>query len=605
MELNFENNYIEDRRILEFVNEYAKLLKPEKIYFCDGSEDERKKLTEEAVKKGILIELNLKDKNGKKIENCYLHRSDVNDVARTESLTFINTKNKDDAGWTNNWKEQDEMLKELREISEGSMKGRTMYVVPFLMGIPGNPLNKIGILLTDSLYVVLSMGIMTRIGKIAIKEFELLSKNENFKFVKCIHCTGNLDINKRRICHFPELDLIWSTNTAYGGNALLNKKCLGLRLAGYYGRKEGWMAEHVGILEIITPKNEKFYIVFAFPSNCGKTNLSMLNPPEEYNGYKVRVIGDDIGWMYIKDGRLYVINPEAGMFCVAPGTNENTNPNLLKAIEKGNIIFTNVATNERKDIVWWEGMEEPNDELIDWRGNKWNKKDLAAHPNSRITISISQIPNVSDKLNDPEGVPVSAILFGGRRKTLAPLIYEAFNWQHGVFIGATMASERTAAAMDAEFEIRRDPMAMLPFCGYNMADYFRHWLEIGKKLKYKPKIFHVNWFRKENNRFLWPGFGENIRVLEWIIRRCKGEENIAVETPIGYIPTIDSINLKGIEDKVNSETLKKLLSINVDEYLKEVESIREFFNKFDKNRFPKELFEELENLKERLLKSKN
>jgi len=590
------NNYITNKYVLKFINESAELCNPDKIYFCDGSEEEKKFLTGEAIKSNELIEL-----NQEKFPGCLLHRTAKNDVARTEHLTYICTKKKDDAGPTNNWMSPEEAYKELKGYFKDSMKGRTMYVVPFMMGVPGSKMNKHGIELTDSIYVVLNMRIMTHMGR------NIAESIVGDNFTKGLHSKGDISIEKRRICHFPEDNTIMSINSNYGGNALLGKKCLALRIASYLGKKEGWLAEHMLLTEIQTPDGKNFYIAGAFPSACGKTNLSMLIPPESFSGYKVRVIGDDIAWMYIgNDGRLWAINPEAGFFGVAPGTSMKTNRNAMSTIKK-NTIFTNVLLKEDK-TVWWEGMEEPPDKGIDWKGDVWTKesKEPGAHPNSRFTSPILQCPVVSSEFSNPKGVPISAILFGGRRSNVVPLVYESFNWQHGVFVGATLRSETTAAAMGVEKVVRNDPMAMLPFCGYNMGDYFAHWLEMGRRMKFPPKIFFVNWFRKnKEGKFLWPGFGENLRVIEWIIKRCSSdnknkekEAEEAVETPIGYVPAIDAINTKGIN--ISKEDMKELLSIDVHGWLKETDEIEKFFKKFD--RMPKELTKELNDLKKRLNK---
>jgi len=589
IEEKYINNYIDNPYILKFVNESAELCKPYKIYFCDGSEEEKEALINKAIENNELIEL-----NREKFPGCYLHRSAKNDVARTEHLTYICTKKKEDAGPTNNWMSPDEAYAKLKEYFNGCMEKRTMYVVPFMMGIPGSKLNKYGVQLTDSIYVVLNMRIMARMGKNIAKEI----KNDNF--TKCLHSKGDLDLKKRMICHFPEDNAVWSINSDYGGNAFLNKKCVGLRIASYLGKKEGWMAEHMLLVEIETPEKEKYFIAGAFPSACGKTNLSMLIPPESMPGYKVRTLGDDIVWMYIgDDGRLYGINPETGMFGVLPGTSMKTNKNAMLTIQK-NTIFTNALLKE-DNTVWWEGMEEPPDRGIDWKGDVWTKgsKEPGAHPNSRFTTPLSQCPVLSPEFSNPKGVPISAILFGGRRENLVPLVYESFNWEHGVFVGATLRSETTAAAI-VEKAVRNDPMAMLPFCGYNMGDYFAHWLEMGRRMKFPPKIFFVNWFRKnKEGKFLWPGFSENLRVIEWIIKRCKSEVD-AVKTPIGYIPKIEDINTKGID--VSEEDMKELLKVDGDEWINEANEIEKFFSKFD--RMPKELMENLKNLKERLMMEK-
>jgi len=595
----YVNNYITNKYVLEFVNKSAEICNPDKIYFCDGLEEEKKFLTGEAVKSGELIEL-----NQEKFPGCVLHRTAINDVARTEHLTYICTTKKEDAGPTNNWKSPEDAYEELSGYFRDSMKGRTMYVIPFMMGVPGSKMNKIGVELTDSIYVVLNMRIMTHTGRIVADD--IIENN----FTKGLHSKGELNLEKRRICHFPEDNTIMSVNSGYGGNVLLGKKCLALRIASYLSRKEGWMAEHMFLADIQTPDGKKFYIAGAFPSACGKTNLSMLIPPESLSGYKVRVIGDDIAWMYIgDDSRLWAINPEAGFFGVVPGTNMKTNKNAMLTIKK-NTIFTNVLLKE-DNTVWWEGMEDPPDKGIDWKGDAWTKdmKDEKGnlvpgeHPNSRFTAPISQCPVVSHEFSNSKGVPISAILFGGRRESVVPIVYESFNWQHGVFIGASLRSETTAAAMGVGKVVRNDPMAMIPFCGYNMGDYFTNWLDIGKRMKFPPKIFFVNWFRKNREgKFLWPGYGENLRVIEWIIKRCdtfsNNKEKEAVETPVGYIPAADAINTKGIE--ISKQDIKELLNIDVQEWLKEADEIDKFFSKFD--RMPKELIKELNNLRERLKK---
>ncbi len=587
------NNYIKNKHVLEFVNKSAELCNPDKIYFCDGSEEEKKFLTDDAIKSSELIEL-----NQEKFPGCVLHRTAINDVARTEHLTYICTTKKENAGPTNKWMAPEDAYKELSEYFRDSMKGRTMYVIPFMMGVPGSKMNKIGVELTDSIYVVLNMRIMTRIGKITADGIR------DDKFTNCLHSKGDISLEKRRICHFPEDNTIWSINSGYGGNVLLGKKCLALRIASYLGKKEGWLAEHMLLMEIQTPDNKTFYVVGAFPSACGKTNLSMLIPPELLPGYKVRVLGDDIAWMYIgDDGRLWAINPEAGFFGVVPGTNMKTNKNAMLTI-KNNTIFTNVLLKE-DNTVWWEGMENPPDKGIDWKGDLWTKesKEPGTHPNSRFTVPTSQCPAISPEFLNPKGVPVSAILFGGRRENVVPLVYKSFNWQHGVFIGATLRSEGTAAAIGLEKVVRNDPMAMIPFCGYNMGDYFAHWLDMGKRMKFPPKIFFVNWFRKnKEGKFLWPGYGENLRVIEWIIKQCdisnNNKEKEAVETPVGYVPAADAINTKGIE--ISKEDIKELFGIDKEGWLEETDEVEKFFSKFD--RMPKELTKELNDLRERLKK---
>lgn len=595
---NYINNYIENKHVLLWISEMTELCKPDKIVFCDGSKEEKKRLTKKALSdpNESMIEL-----NQEKLPGCILHRTVKDDVARTEHLTFICTTKKEDAGPTNNWMSPEEAYNELSEYFRNSMKGRTMYVVPFIMGVPGSGMNKIGIELTDSIYVVLNMRIMTHMGKIAVDEL-----GDSPVFTKCLHGKAELDYDKRRICHFPEDNTIWSVNSGYGGNVLLGKKCLALRIATYMGRHEAkkWMAEHMLLMEIETPEGKTVYVAGAFPSACGKTNLSMLIPPESLPGYKVRVIGDDIAWLYVgDDGRLWAINPESGFFGVAPGTNMKTNPNAMLTVNK-DTIFTNVLLKD-DGTVWWEGMEDAPDKGIDWKGDPWTKdmKDEkgdhipGAHPNSRFTAPINQCPAVSPEFENPRGVPISAILFGGRRATLAPLVYEAFDWQHGTYIGATMASETTAAISDYVKRIRRDPMAMLPFCGYNMADYFQHWIDIGKELKNPPKIFHVNWFRTDDEgKFMWPGFGENLRVLEWIIGRCKNNQGVK-ETPIGYVPTSDALNIEGLD--ISKETIEALLTVNPEDWSEELSGIEKFFEQFG-DRLPSEILEEHRALYERL-----
>jgi len=573
----------------KWVKEMAKLTQPDKIYWCDGSEEEKRRLEAEATSTGEIIRL-----NEEKLPGCFYHRTAINDVARTEHLTYVCTGRKEDAGPTNNWMPPKEAYKKAREYFQGAMKGRTMYVIPFSMGPVGSPFSKVGIEITDSIYVVLNMRIMTRIGK---KVLDYLKDSEDF--TRCLHSKADLDINKRLILHFPEDNTIWSVGSGYGGNVLLGKKCLSLRIASYLAHKEGWMAEHMLIMGIEEPNGHVEYIVAAFPSACGKTNLAMLVPPEglKVKGYKIWTVGDDIAWMRIDtDGALWAVNPETGFFGVAPGTNFKTNPNCLATIQK-NTIFTNVLL--KKDLtVWWEdGDEPPPAEGTDWQGGSWHpglkdengKPILGAHPNSRFTTPIMQCPSASFRLEHHHGVPISAIVFGGRRAHLAPLVYEAFNWQHGVYIGATMASERTAAQFGKQGEVRRDPMAMLPFCGYNMDDYFRYWLEMGKRIEKQPKIFHVNWFRTdENGKFLWPGFGENLRVLEWILARCNNSVD-AVRSPIGYVPKPDGLDMTGLN--LPASTLKKLLDIDRTAWLQELESQKEFFKIFG-DKLPKEILDE-------------
>ncbi|MCL2593501.1 MAG: phosphoenolpyruvate carboxykinase (GTP) [Defluviitaleaceae bacterium] len=584
-----------NQNVLKWVEEIKALTNPDEVVWITGSAEEIEYLKEKACECGELIKL-----NEETCPNCYLHRSDIGDVARVESRTFICTKNKDEAGPTNNWMDKDEAYAMLTNILKDSMKGRTMYVIPYLMGPEGSPFSKVGYEITDSAYVVLNMNIMTRMGSIAEKQLGMESND----FVRGVHSTVLLDPENRYICHFPEDKTIWSVNSGYGGNALLGKKCFALRIASTQGQKEGWLAEHMLIMGIEDPEGNREYIAAAFPSACGKTNLAMLIPPELYTkkGYKYFTVGDDIAWLRIseQDGRLYAVNPEAGFFGVVPGTNEKSNPNALKTIAK-DTIFTNVVHNLDDNSVWWEGLENPPTNALDWKGEKWDAKSgtKGAHPNSRFTASALNCPSIAAEFNKPEGVPISAIVFGGRRAKTAPLAYEARNWQHGVFVGSIMGSETTAAAEGAAGVTRRDPFAMLPFCGYNMGDYFAHWLDMGKKLgKNAPKIFNVNWFRQDDNgNFLWPGFGENARVLDWILRRCKNEIT-ANESEIGLLPLADDINIDGLS--INRETLENLLTIEPELWKKEAVEIEEFYNKFG-DKLPKELSQELENLKNKLV----
>lgn len=571
-----------------WVEEMAKLCRPDRVVWCDGSEEERKRLTDEAVRRGEVIRL-----NEEKLPGCLYSRSAENDVARTEHLTFICTNNREDAGPTNNWMDPAEAYGKLGAIFDGSMKGRTMYVVPFLMGPKGSPLVKVGIQLTDSLYVVLNMRVMTRMGRIALEEL-----GQNGSFTRCLHGKADLDIQRRFICHFPQDNAVWSVGSAYGGNALLGKKCLALRIGSYLGREQGWLAEHMLILGIESPDGKVDYVTAAFPSQCGKTNLAMLVPPPALKGYKIWTVGDDIAWLYPgADGRLWAVNPEAGFFGVAPGTNRKSNPNALATIQK-NTIFTNVVLKD-DGTVWWEGLEDPPLEGTDWRGRRWTPAsgEKGAHPNSRFTAPLLQCPSVSPEWNNPKGVPVSAIIFGGRREKVDPLVYESFHWRHGVYAGATMGSETTAAAVGHTGVLRRDPMAMLPFCGYHVGDYFRHWLEMGKRLSNPPRIFHVNWFRQDKGgKYLWPGFGENLRVLLWILERAKGK-GPARESPIGYLPVPEALNVSGLD--VSRETLEELLKVDREGWLEEAESQTEFFKKIG-DRLPKELVKEQTDLVRRL-----
>ncbi len=582
-----------NKHVLSWIEEMKALTKPDNVVWIDGSEEQLCALREESLKNGELIKL-----NEEKLPDCYLHRTAVNDVARVEHRTFICSRNKEDAGPTNNWMDPQEAYAMLRKLFDGSMKGRTMYVIPYCMGPIGSPLAKIGIELTDSIYVVLNMDIMTRMGQ---KALDMLGDSNDF--VRGLHSKKDIDEENRYIMHFPEDNAIWSINSGYGGNVLLGKKCFALRIASYQGKNEGWMAEHMLILGVENPKGEVTYIAAAFPSACGKTNLAMLIPPEVFakKGYKVWTVGDDIAWLRPgEDGRLWAINPEAGFFGVAPGTNMKSNPNALLSTRKGT-IFTNVVHNLEDNTVWWEGLDKnPPKNALDWKGNKWDPEsgEKGAHPNSRFTAPAKNCPCISKEFENPAGVPISAIVFGGRRAKTAPLVYQAHDWNHGVFVGSIMASETTAAATGAVGVVRRDPMAMLPFCGYHMGDYFAHWIEMGKKLGDKaPKIFNVNWFRTDDEgHFIWPGFGDNMRVLDWIINRCNGTAE-AVETPIGYEPKPESINLEGLD--IDLATVSDLLSVDKDLWKEEAKGIREFYGKFG-DRLPKELMDQLEALEKRL-----
>lgn len=575
---------------MDWVRDMVALCQPDHIHWCDGSETEKEQLTQQAVAAGILIPL-----NQQKLPGCYYHRSNPNDVARVEQCTYICSPTEDEAGPTNNWAAPKAMYEKLYGLARGSMKGRTMYVVPYLMGPLGSPLSKVGVELTDSIYVVLSMRIMTRMGDVAWKQL-----NDSNDFNRGLHCMLDLDPANRYIAHFPEDNTIISTGSNYGGNVLLGKKCLALRIGSHLGRKQGWMAEHMLILCVESPKGEKTYVAAAFPSACGKTNFAMLVPPAHFNGWKVWTIGDDIAWMKPgPDGRLYAINPEAGYFGVVPGTNNQSNPNAMAAMSR-DTIYTNVALTPDGD-VWWEGKDGPPPaECLDWRGNKWtpDSKEKAAHPNSRFAAPMTNNPMLAPEVNDPNGVPISAIIFGGRRADTMPLVYQTFNWIHGVYTGATMGSEMTAAAAGGQGQVRRDPMAMLPFCGYNMGEYFRHWIMIRKALKYPPRIFNVNWFRRDKaGKFLWPGFGENLRVLKWIIDRCHGRAN-ANETPLGWVPRSESFDLEGM-DNFNASRLDEAQDINYEDWRREVLLQDELFFKLYSH-LPKELIFQRELLVARL-----
>ncbi len=585
-----------NKAVLDWVAQMAAMTAPDSIVWIDGSEEQLADLRRQSLANGEILAL-----NPEKLPGCYLHRTAINDVARVEHRTFICSKKESDAGPTNNWMDPAEMYEKLTKLYTGAMKGRTMYVIPFSMTVPESPFAKFGVELTDSIYVVLNMAIMTRIGARVLKCLDA-SKNPA-DFTKGLHAKADIDEEKRYIVQFPEDNTIWSINSGYGGNVLLGKKCFALRIASYLGRSEGWMAEHMLILGIESPDGEVRYLAAAFPSACGKTNLAMLIPPDVYKnkGYKVWCVGDDIAWLRVgPDGRLWAVNPEAGFFGVAPGTNMKSNPNALLSCQK-NTIFTNVVHNLEDNTVWWEGLDKnPPQNALNWKGEKWDSADgsKGAHPNSRFTAPAAQCPCISDKFEAPEGVPISAIVFGGRRAKTAPLVYQSRNWQHGVFVGSIMASETTAAAAGAVGVVRRDPMAMLPFCGYHMGDYFRHWLDMGQKIPNPPKIFNVNWFRTdESGQFIWPGYGENMRVLEWIMKRCFDEVG-AQETAIGYLPGAEDINLEGLSE-ISLDTLKGLLSVDGDLWREEARGIHEFYEKFG-NRLPKELNDELAALEKKL-----
>ena len=558
-----------NQAVLNWVHEMGLLTNPENIFWCDGSEAERDYLLGEACRQGVLIKLNQQTNSG-----CYLHRSNPNDVARVEQFTLICTPTREEAGPTNNWADPGESYAKLQTMLKGAMRGRTMFVIPYVMGPPDSPLAKIGYELTDSIYVVLSMRIMTRMGALASKR---LGESRGVEFNRGTHSLLDVDPERRWICHFPQDNTIISVGSGYGGNVLLSKKCLALRIASYLAKKQGWLAEHMLILGVESPEGKKHYVAAAFPSACGKTNFAMLIPPPHFAGWKVTTIGDDIAWMEIReDGRLYAVNPENGYFGVVPGTSYKSNANAMHAIER-DTIFTNVALTTSGE-PWWEGKDgPPPNEAIDWRGEPWTpaEKEKAAHPNSRFATPMRNNPVLDPEVDDPAGVPISAIIFGGRRSDTMPLVFQANDWRHGVYIGATMASETTAAATGAVGQVRRDPMAMLPFCGYNIGDYFHHWLESGKRLTSPPLIFHVNWFRKNREgKFLWPGFGENLRVLKWIVECCEGQAG-ATKTPIGAIPRPEDLDLGGLEN-VSPEMLGELLAVNHEEWTKELEGQKTF-----------------------------
>ncbi len=587
--------------VLDWIREMAEMTQPDNIVWIDGSEEQAEALRAEACSTGEMIKL-----NQEKLPGCYLHRTAVNDVARVEGRTFICTEKKEDAGNINNWMAPAECKAKLTKLYNGSMKGRTMYVIPYSMSVVGSPFAKYGIELTDSIYVVLNMLIMTRVGNDVLDAL-----GDSPDYIKGLHARADIDEENRYIVHFPEENTIWSVNSGYGGNVLLGKKCFALRIASFLGRKEGWMAEHMLILGVEYPNGETKYVCAAFPSACGKTNLAMLIPPEYYSkqGYKVWCVGDDIAWLRVgEDGRLWAVNPENGFFGVAPGTNLNSNPNALYTTMK-DTIFTNVVHNTAENTVWWEGLDKnppsPGN-AIDWKGNPWDctkfdKKDKStcgAHPNSRFTAKAINCPCISSEFENPAGVPISAIVFGGRRAKTAPLVYQSTSWQNGTFVGSIMASETTAAAAGAVGVVRRDPMAMRPFVGYDMGDYWAHWLKMGTMIPNAPKIFHVNWFRTDDEgNFIWPGFGDNMRVLMWILARCEGKVDADI-TPIGYVPKAEDICIEGLSD-VTLDTIKELLTVDKASWLEDVENIKAFYAQVG-DRVPQTLYDELAALEARL-----
>jgi len=577
-----------NKEVLKWINEITELTKPSEIIWIDGSEEQKKEIYKKALESGDLMEL-----NQEKLPGCYLHRSNPKDTARVEDRTFICLPTKEDVGPTNNWFEPEEAKSRMNKLFNGVYSGRTMYIIPFIMGHPNSEFGKIGFEITDSLYVVASMMIMTRVGKVATDMLK-----DSTDFVKGLHSVGTLDEKEKYILHFPEEKSIISVNSGYGGNALLGKKCLSLRIASYLAQKENWLAEHMLILGIQAPNGDTKYVAAAFPSACGKTNLAMINPPKEFEGYKTFTIGDDIAWLRIgEDGRLWAVNPEAGFFGVAPGTSHKSNYNMMETISK-NTIYTNVLQTE-DNTVWWEGMTDtPPEKGTDWKGQPWTPEsgEKGAHPNSRFTAPAKQCPCVSPEFDNPNGVPISAIIFGGRRSKGVPLVYEAMNWEHGVFTGASLCSETTAAAEGNMGRLRHDPMAMLPFCGYNMGDYFAHWLKMGDLVENPPKIFHVNWFGKDDDgNFLWPGFSDNFRILDWIMKRCENKAEYT-ETALGYMPYAKDINIEGTG--LDEETFDKCLALDKEALLQSADSYDEFFKDFD--RLPEKIKEQISNYRKRV-----
>jgi len=576
--------------ILKWVDEIQRMTTPQQVVFCDGSQGEKDRLIRECLATGELIEL-----NQSKLPGCYLHRSAPHDVARTEHLTFVCTGQQEDAGPNNNWMAPDEARQKLAGLYKGAMKGRTMYVVPFLMGPPGSRFSKVGVEITDSKYVVLNMRIMTRIGQVALDHL-----GDSDDFTRCLHSLGDLSPERRFICHFPQDNTVWSVGSGYGGNALLGKKCMALRLASFLGKKEGWLAEHMLILQLRSPEGKTYHVTGAFPSACGKTNLAMIQPPKSMAGWQAWTIGDDIAWIRPgADGRLWALNPESGFFGVVPGTSRKTNANAMEMIQK-DTIYTNVAL--RPDgTPWWEGHDDPPPaNALDWQGRPWTPKstEKAAHPNSRFTTHASQCPSISPDWEKPEGVPITAMLFGARRQRTVPLVFQSQSWQHGVFLGATLSSETTAAATGKVGVLRRDPMAMLPFAGYNMGDYWAHWLKIGQQLKSPPKIFRVNWFRTgDNGKFLWPGYSENLRVLKWVIERSEGSRDGATDTPIGYVPKKSALDLRGLD--LPDAAVAELLRVDPHEWAEAVQSQESFFESFGSH-LPAGIREEHEKLAHRI-----